>query len=207
MQPSICALTTSGLTATPQSTAQTTRSTLTLPPCIDTSATCATYVPNDSSIAMPCATPERVGLPQPALSAASLSTPAARSLLSSSARRNASGSLPAARASSSIIVSITYAVCVWPTERHHSGLTASTGECRSALSMVSAYGVGETPSTEVGSMPSLTSISIAVPVTIDWPTTVCCQPATRPCASMPAFTACTYIGRYSPAPMSSSRVY
>jgi hypothetical protein len=42
MQPSICARTTSGLTATPQSTAQTTRSTLTLPFFIETSATWAT---------------------------------------------------------------------------------------------------------------------------------------------------------------------
>ena len=81
MQPSICARITSGLTGTPQSTAQTTRSTLTLPLRIDTSATCATNESNDSCTAMPCATPARRGLPQPALSAASLSTPAARGLL------------------------------------------------------------------------------------------------------------------------------
>ena len=56
-------------------------------------------------------------------------------------------------------------------------------------------------------MPSFTSASIAVPAMIDWPTTVCCQPAILPCASMPALTACTYIGRYRPAPMSSSREY
>ena len=58
-------------------------------------------------MAMPWATPARRGLPQPAFSAASFSTPAARALLPSRARRKASGSLPAAAASSSIIVSIT----------------------------------------------------------------------------------------------------
>src|ERR1700681_4368337 len=94
MQPSICARITSGLTGTPQSTAQTTRSTLIFPSRIDTSATCATNVSNDSCTAMPCATPARRGLPQPALSAASLSTPAARELLPSSARRNETGSRP-----------------------------------------------------------------------------------------------------------------
>ena len=58
-------------------------------------------------MAMPCATPARGVRPQPAFSAASLSTPAARSEFVSKARRKASGSLPAAAASSSIIVSIT----------------------------------------------------------------------------------------------------
>jgi hypothetical protein len=76
-------------------------------------------------MASPKATPARGGRPQPAFSAASFSTPAARSFFSSRARRKASGSLPAAAASSSIIVSITYAVWVLPTERHQSGLTAS----------------------------------------------------------------------------------
>src|SRR6202163_487846 len=64
-----------------------------------------------------------------------------------------------------------------------------------------------TPSTDVGSMPSLIIISaIGPPALIDWPTMVCCQVATRPCASSPALTAWTYIGRYSPALVSSSRV-
>src|SRR6185295_11094923 len=40
-----------------------------------------------------------------------------------------------AAASSSIIVSITYAVCVLPTERHQSGRTASVGECSDPASI------------------------------------------------------------------------
>src|ERR1700676_3124023 len=64
-----------------------------------------------------------------------------------------------------------------------------------------------TPSTDVGSMPSLIIISaIGPPARIDWPTTVCCHVATRPCASSPTLTAWTYIGRYCPAPVSSSRL-
>ncbi len=56
-------------------------------------------------------------------------------------------------------------------------------------------------------MPSLIIISaIGPPAMIDWPTMVCCQAAMRPCASRPALTAWTYIGRYIPAPMSSSRL-
>ena len=207
MPPSICARMTSGLTAMPQSTAQTTRSTLTLPSCIDTSATWATNDLNDSCTAIPWARPPRIGLPQPAFSAARRSTPAARGLLSSRARRKASGSLPAAAASSSIIVSMTYAVCVLPTERHQSGRTASAGECSSPCSIGSAYALSATPSTEVGSMPSFTIISIGVPATIDWPTMTCFQSARRPAPSTDAFTECTYIGRYRPAPVSSSRVY
>jgi len=93
------------------------------------------------------------------------------------------------------MVSITYAVCVWPTERHHSGLTGSGTECSWPFIIGSLYEVGDTPSTEVGSMPSFIIISIGVPATIDWPTTECSQPTTAPCASSVAFTACTYIGR------------
>ena len=43
-----------------------------------------------------------------------------RGCFARSLRRKATGSSPAAAASSSIIVSITKAVCEWPTERHHS---------------------------------------------------------------------------------------
>src|SRR5258707_4410328 len=63
-----------------------------------------------------------------------------------------------------------------------------------------------TPSTDVGSMPSLIIMAIGPPARIDWPTTVCCHVATGPCASSPTLTAWTYIGRYSPAPVSSSRL-
>src|SRR2546430_5308605 len=56
-------------------------------------------------------------------------------------------------------------------------------------------------------MPSLIIISaIGPPARIDWPTMVCCQTAMPPCASSPALTAWTYIGRYSPALVSSSRL-
>ena len=55
-------------------------------------------------------------------------------------------------------------------------------------------------------MPSLIISAIGPPAMIDWPTMVCSQSATRPCASSPALTAWTYIGRYSPAPVSSSRL-
>ncbi len=117
------------MTATPQSTAQTTRSTRTLPSLSVTSATWATAVPKHSCTAMPWADPGAIALPQPDFSATSFNTPAARGFFSSSARRNASGSWPAARASWSIIVSMTYPVCVLPTERHQSGRTGSVGEC------------------------------------------------------------------------------
>src|SRR5205814_4628330 len=49
----ICALTTSGVTAMPQSTAHTTRSTVILSPLTVTSATCATTEPKDSCTATP----------------------------------------------------------------------------------------------------------------------------------------------------------
>jgi len=82
-------------------------STRTLPSLIVTSATCATAVPKLSCSAMPCADPGGIALPQPDLSATSLSVAVARAFLSSNARRKARGSWPAARASLSIIVSIT----------------------------------------------------------------------------------------------------
>src|SRR3546814_20797024 len=54
MPPSICAFTWSGLTATPQSTAQTTFSTLTVPSsATETSATSATKLLKDSCTAIP----------------------------------------------------------------------------------------------------------------------------------------------------------
>ena len=55
-------------------------------------------------------------------------------------------------------------------------------------------------------MPSLAIASIGVPATIDWPTMSCFHEAMPPVASRPTLTACTYIGRYRPAPVSSSRV-
>ena len=86
---SICAWILSGLTMGPQSTAQTTRWTLTLPSLeTETSATCATKLPNDSCTARPRPCPSGSGLPQPALSAASSRTPLWRGCLPSSARRN-----------------------------------------------------------------------------------------------------------------------
>ncbi len=76
MLPSICARTTSGFTAMPQSTAQTTRSTLGRPsPSRDTSATWATTLLNDSCRATPRARPGGSGWPHPAWRAARSSTP------------------------------------------------------------------------------------------------------------------------------------
>ena len=57
------------------------------------------------------------------------------------------------------------------------------------------------------STPSLISIAIGVPAMIDCATTACFHDAILPSADSPTSTARTTIGRYSPAPMSSSRVY
>src|SRR3984957_17337641 len=111
-----------GLIAVPQSTAQTTRSTLTLPaPSTVTSATCATKVLNASATAMPRPRPLGKG-PEfhPAFSAASSSTAFMRGLLSSSCRRKANGSTPASCATSSMNVSTANVVCELPTTRHQS---------------------------------------------------------------------------------------
>ena len=110
----------------PQCTAHTTRSTVNLLSLSTvTSATCATTVPNDSCTATPRprfspALPRRAACLQPALSAASSSAARWRGCLASMARRNSTGSLPAATASSSTNVSVENAVCVEPTERHQS---------------------------------------------------------------------------------------
>src|SRR4030081_2446083 len=126
MQLCICARTTSGVTAIPQSTTVTTRSTLTEPSVTVTSTTCATTVPNDSWTATPrprneplAAFPVGKGLSHPAFCAASFNAAALRGCLSSIDRRYATGSLPAAAANSSATTSFTNAVCVWPTDRHH----------------------------------------------------------------------------------------
>ena len=96
----------------------------------ETSATCAHTLPNDSCTAMPRARPVGEGAPQPAFSAASSSTSAARAACPRGApRRYSSGSLPAASASSSIIVSMTNAVCELPTERHQSTGTPRSSVC------------------------------------------------------------------------------
>src|SRR5256886_236463 len=125
----ICALTTSGVTAMPQSTAHTTRSTLILLPLTVTSATCATTEPKDSCTATPRPRPFSFenGASHPAFSAASLSAPTWRGCLPSSASRKATGSCPAACASSSIMTSLEYAMCVFSTDRHHSTGTPTLG--------------------------------------------------------------------------------
>src|SRR5256885_1093070 len=125
----ICALTTSGVTAMPQSTAHTTRSTVILSPFTVTSAICATTEPKDSCTATTRPRPFSFGngASHPAFSAASLSAPTWRGCLPSSASRKATGSCRAACASSSIITSLEYAMCVFSTERHHSTGTPTVG--------------------------------------------------------------------------------
>ena len=64
---------------------------------------------------------------------------------------------------------MTYAVCVWPTERHHSTGTGDFGECRPTkwCGVALTYGESATPSTEVSSIPSLIIIANGVPSRID----------------------------------------
>ena len=93
---SICATMVSGFTYLPQSTAQTTRWTSTFPlGSTETSATWATKLPYDSWTAIPRPCPAGSGVPQPAFSAASSSTPRWRGLSARRARRNSKGSFPA----------------------------------------------------------------------------------------------------------------
>ena len=132
MPPSIWARTTSGFTATPQSTAHTTRSTLGRPSLrSETSATWATKLPKDSWRAMPRARPAGSGVPQPAFAAASSSTARCRGWSFRSSRRSSKGSRPAAWATSSRKVSVEKAVWVFPTERHQRVGTPTSGECSS----------------------------------------------------------------------------
>ena len=100
-----------------------------------TSATCATNVLNDSCTATP-----RPRFRPLAGRAAFPSRPSPRRVRArrdgadgsaSKRARNATGSLPAAAASSSMKVSVENAVCVEPTERHHSTGTPTFGVCRS----------------------------------------------------------------------------
>ena len=70
--------------------------------------------------------------------------------------------------------SIANAVCVLPTERHHSTVIGVFGECSDTrrAGVASRYGESATPSTEVPSTPFLTTnASNGVPAMIDWPTT------------------------------------
>ena len=90
-------------------------------------------VPKLSASAMPRARPSGGGVPQPAFSAASRSTPACRGASASSARRKSSGSAPAASASSSRNVSTAKAVWVEPTERHQSTGTPTSVVVRPTL--------------------------------------------------------------------------
>ena len=86
----------------PQETATTTRCTRIAPFFTETSATSATWLPKEEWQAMPRATPAGSFVPQPAFSAASVRAPPERVLgAGRSACRKASGSLPAAAASSS----------------------------------------------------------------------------------------------------------
>ena len=197
MQPSICARMTSGLTATPQSTAQTTRSTLTLPSLHrhlgDLCDEGVERLVHRDALREPA----RSGLPQPALSAASLSTPAARGLLleQREAERERVAGRPRRRARPSSFPSRRRCACCRP-----SATTAVAPRAPASAASPSSIGrrtaVWATPSTEVGSMPSLIIIvpSACRPRSTGrrW-----CAPRSRrgPCASIPAFTACTYIGR------------
>ena len=140
MPDSICIATMLGLTATPQSTAQTTRSMCTASLRRESSTTCATKVLKDSCTAMPRARSFGSGLPQPACLAASSNTPRWRGCLASRLRRKANGSLPVARAMSSRKHSVANAVCVEPTERHHCTGTPTFGECSSTSWFGIAYG-------------------------------------------------------------------
>ena len=123
----------------PQSTAQTTRSTLNLLSLSTvTSATCATTVPNDSCTAMPRprfspALPGAAACPSRPSRRRARAPRGAADASPAVARRNATGSLPAAAASSSMNVSVENAVCVEPTERHHSTGTPIVGECSSTV--------------------------------------------------------------------------
>ena len=74
----ICCSTPAGFTTWPQSTAQTTRCTLSLPFSTETSATCAVKLPMLLTTAMPRPRPAGSGLPHPAFSAASSSTASRR---------------------------------------------------------------------------------------------------------------------------------
>jgi xanthine dehydrogenase molybdopterin-binding subunit B len=84
---------------------------------VDGSATCAMKLPNTFCTEHPRPLPAGSASPQPAFSAASLSTARARGALSSSARRYATGSCLAAAASSSMKLSTTKMLCEGPTLR------------------------------------------------------------------------------------------
>ena len=93
-------------------------------------------------------------------------------------------------------LSTTKPVWVWPTERHHSTGTAPFGLWSSTATFGTAYGSSAAPSTDVTSMPSLTSADAnGVPSTMDWPTIVCFQATGAPPASSPAAIVECHIGR------------
>src|SRR5216683_786135 len=111
----------------------------------------------------------------------------------SSARRYSTGSLSADCASSSIRVSTTKAVWLFPTERHHKTGMPVLGECSSTrwFGISLRYGESAKPSTDVESIPFLTAaFSNTVPIRIDCPTTVCCQASGWPSAPRPMRARC-----------------
>ncbi len=187
MPPSIWAAMMSGLIGVPQSTAHTTRSTLTCPslPTL-TSATWATKVLNASATAMPRPLPGGKGVLQPAFSAASSSTAFMRGCWSSSLRRNVKPSWPAACATSSMKASTAKAVCELPTTRHHRTGTPVVVVDKSTATLGMAYAMFAAPSTDVPSTPSFINPANGVPAIIDWPTMTCRQPVSWPSAFRPA---------------------
>ena len=116
MPPSICASTTSGFTAMPQSHGAHDAVDLELAVLVDARPRppARTTVPNDSCTAMPRALspalPAASGCPSPPSRRRGRAPRGAADACASSARRNSTGSLPAAAASSSMIVSVEKAV-------------------------------------------------------------------------------------------------
>src|SRR6478736_9494264 len=195
----------SGLIAVPQCTAQVTLWTCTVRSGRrETSATSATTLLNDSCTATPRARPAGAGVLHPDFSATSLSAAAWRESAGRLASRNSIGSFPAAVASSSITDSITKAVWVFPTERHHWIGTFWVVVWSCTLRSATSYLVSWTPSVEeLSGFPGGTKPSW---VMIDCPTTTCRHPESFPSAVTPARMVWRYIGRYHPASVSSSRV-
>ena len=134
MPPSIWAWMTSGLTAMPQSTAHQTLCTFGAPSVADRHLD---DLRDEGVEALATATPRARPFGsfapfQSAISAPRCSTPACARLVGSSSSRPSSGSMPAASSNSSRKVSIAKAVCVEPTERHHSVGTPTSTMCAAA---------------------------------------------------------------------------
>ena len=183
-----------GLTAMPQSIAQTTRCTRIAPfsdrhlrHLRDEAAEGLVHRDAACRGPSPAACPSRPSRPPGSARRDGADAPC------SSARRYSTGSLPAACASSSTRLSMTKPVWLWPTERHHSTGMPVLRRMQVDAVVGDALEVGRIGDAfDRGGVDAVLDHHRLerVPAMIDWPTITCCQATGMPSASEADLRAC-----------------